>query len=568
MAIDNSQQNLFIEQAEYLEPERFEEWTTEHPDEKAILRKLTQGGAKLLTGPRGCGKTTLLLKAYGRMLRRENSTALPVYVNFKASLKLEPLYKVNANAVYWFNQWLLLKVYRGLYQSLDELDSKPKLKLKHSKQAVDKTTGQLELGQTEPITDNAVRLTVAELEEEVDSILQQLGRSRCVLLLDDAAHAFSPEQQRDFFDFFRQLKSRQISPKAAIYPGVTVYSATFHVGHDAEEIDIWLKPHAPAYISFMMSLLKRRLPQKIYLAISKDEALSKLLCYAAFGMPRALLNMLRSLYNEAEEEGTEPKISFSKAAVLQAIKGVWENTLAVYASLKLKLPMYAVFVTTGEFILQHVVDGVKSYNREKDTNRQSVTAAILRPLPAELSKVLGFFQYAGLLLPGGNVSRGEKGVFDLYVFHYAGLIQNNALLGRRNVSVADMVQAIENRHPHEFTRFNSKSLIGNKPFEDAFRLSLPPCQVCKTPRVNEAAKFCLNCGAQLKAVSVFESLVHQDISELPLTQTRVDRIKENSRIRTVKDVLMDYENRELRSVPRIGPYWARRIYAYAEEFIA
>jgi hypothetical protein len=41
-----------------------------------------------------------------RMLR-PGYAALPVYVNFKASLKLEPLYRVNANAVYWFNQWLL-----------------------------------------------------------------------------------------------------------------------------------------------------------------------------------------------------------------------------------------------------------------------------------------------------------------------------------------------------------------------------------------------------------------------------------------------------------------------------
>jgi hypothetical protein len=86
--------------------------------------------------------------------------------------------------------------------------------------------------------------------------------------------------------------------------------------------------------------------------------------------------------------------------------------------------------------------------------------------------------------------------------------------------------------------------------------------------VNEVAKFCLNCGAQLKGVSVFDSLIAQDISALPLTETRVQRIHEHSRLRTVKDILMDYDYRELRGVPRIGPYWAERIYAYAEEFIA
>lgn len=58
------------------------------------------------------------------------------------------------------------------------------------------------------------------------------------------------------------------------------------------------------------------------------------------------------------------------------------------------------------------------------------------------------------------------------------------------------------------------------------------------------------------------------IEELPLTAARVEKIKAHSRIRTIKDVLMEHENRELRSVPRIGPYWAHRIYAYAEEALA
>ncbi|MEQ1934553.1 MAG: hypothetical protein ABL962_11875 [Fimbriimonadaceae bacterium] len=564
----DSQQNLFVEQAEYLERARFEEWTTEHPDEEVILRKLTQGGAKLLTGPRGCGKTTLLLKAYSRMLR-PGYAALPVYVNFKASLKLEPLYRVNANAVYWFNQWLLLKIYQGLHQSLTDLKfatiGPP---LRHSRDVLNQLVGQLELGQTDLPTSDQTKLTIAGLEEDVAQVLAQGGRSRCVILLDDAAHAFSPEQQRDFFDFFRQVKSRLISPKAAIYPGVTVYSPTFHVGHDAEEIDIWLKPTSAGYLAFMRALLERRLPSAVFAEIDKDEALRKLLCYAAFGMPRALLNMVRSIYSESEEEQNKPKITFTRSSVLKAIKGSWENTVSLYSSLRLKLPMYRVFIETGELVLQRALAGVKNYNRTKSTERQSVTAAMQRPIPPEMQKLLGFFQYAGLLLPHGEVSRGEKGVFALFTIHYAGLIDNNVLLGRKAVSATELVDALEKRHPHEFTRFSPGTLVGAKPFEEAFRLSLPPCQVCNTPRVNESAKFCLNCGSQLKAISVFESLVNQDISKLPLTPTRVRRIKEHSRIRSVKDILMDYDNRELRSVPRIGPYWAQRIYRNAEEFIA
>jgi ABC-type iron transport system FetAB ATPase subunit len=562
-----SQQNLFVEQAEYLEPEWFEAWTTEHPEEGSILRKLSQSGAKLLTGPRGSGKTTLLLKAHSRMLREEHGAALPIYVNFKSSLKLEPLYKSNANAVYWFNQWMLLKVYQGLFATLTELRCPFPDSLRLTQVDADHVAGQLELGQTQLDGIQGSALDIPGLETDIRQVLEILGRTRCVLLLDDAAHAFSAEQQRDFFDFFRQVKSRTISPKAAIYPGVTIYSSTFHVGHDAEEINVWLNPHSAGYVPFLLSLLERRLPADVYKTLASDSELIKLACYASFGMPRAFLNMVRSFYRISEEK-PRYDVMFNRTNVLAAIKEVSENTMSVFRSLQVKLPLYAEFVNTGEKLYGQAVDTVKNYNKEKPVDRQSVMIAIQRPLPPELIKVLGFFQYSGLLMPRGEVSRGEKGVFELYALHYAALIERNALLGKRSVSVSEYVEAIERRHPHEFTRVNPRTLVGTSDFSEAFPLSLPPCQVCRTPRVSEAARFCLNCGAQLKSISAFDSIVSRLIEELPLTETRIARIKENSSIKTIKDILMDHENRELRKVPRIGPYWAQRIYAYAEEYIA
>jgi RecA/RadA recombinase len=561
------QQSLFVEQAEYLEPDRFAQWSAEHPDEESIIRRLTQTGAKLLTGPRGSGKTTLLLKAYYRLLDTKGA-AFPIYVNFKSSLKLEPLYRNNANAVYWFKQWLLLKVYQGLLRAIIDAGATAPADLRFTKTEIDHWTGQLELGQTELTESDVPALNLSVLEEEVSKVLRAVGRSRAVLFLDDAAHAFSPEQQRDFFDFFRQVKSRTIAPKAAIYPGVTIYSATFHVGHDAEEIDVWLRPDRPGYVEFMSGLLVRRLPGQVYQAISAEPALLHLLCYAAFGMPRALLNMVRSFYSEGDDPDAVPSVRFNRTTALQAVKVVYDNSMGLYSSLALKLPMYAGFVETGEVVYGRVLEAVKAYNREKAMDRQSVTLAMQRPVPAEIAKVLGFFQYAGLLLPNREVSRGEKGVFELFTIHYAALIDRNVLFGRRAVKAADLVEALKSRNAHEFTRVSVTSMLGGKTIEAAFPLSLPACEVCRTPRVNEQARFCMNCGAQLKSVSVFESLVQRDISELPLTATRVTRIKQSSSIRKIKDILMDHENRELRRVPRIGPYWAKRIYAYAEEYIA
>lgn len=361
--VTDIEQNLFVEQAEYLDAESFQAWTTEHPDEDQIVRKLSQTGAKLIVGPRGSGKTTLLLKAFHRMLRDPNSSALPIYVNFKSSLKLEPLYKSNANAVYWFNQWLLLKIYQGLLSTLSDVGVAPP-DLRLSKEATDRITGQLELGQTELPGQEFSGLDIPSLEADVGQVLAMLGKTRCVLLLDDAAHAFSPEQQRDFFDFFRQVKSRTISPKAAIYPGVTVYSSTFHVGHDAEEIDVWLKPHASGYTAFMTSLLERRLPYDVFEALIADPTLLQLVCYASFGMPRALLNMVRTFYRDISKDGIEGyEITYNRSSALRAIKDVYENTLSVYSSLRVKLPLYAEFVTTGERLFDRAVEFIKTYNK-------------------------------------------------------------------------------------------------------------------------------------------------------------------------------------------------------------
>ena len=55
----------FIEQAEYIDRDKFISLTAEHPYAAEIMKKLMGGGAKLLIGPRGCGKSTLLKLIYG-----------------------------------------------------------------------------------------------------------------------------------------------------------------------------------------------------------------------------------------------------------------------------------------------------------------------------------------------------------------------------------------------------------------------------------------------------------------------------------------------------------------------
>lgn len=560
--------DVFTEQAEYIPKQSFKKWTIDHQNEVDIIKKLTQGGAKLITGPRGCGKTTLMLKAFDKLVSNKKSNTLPVYVNFKSSLKLEPLYRNNPNAAYWFNQWILLKVLFGLYEAITAKDDLITLNLPLSKPHVQKVIELLEMGRVDLVDEMEDHVSISTIDNSINYSLSLLNKTRCALLLDDAGHAFSPEQQHDFFEFFREVKSKTISPKAAIYPGVTSYSSSFHVGHDAEEIDVWIKPNEPGYLDFMYALLKNRFNEGVYLELTKDKSMLNLMCYAAYGIPRSLLNMVSDFCKtngDDENEDVLP-IKLDNKKTLAVIKNSFDKSYQIYDSLKLKLPMYNNFIDTGASFFESSLRVIKEFNKGGETNKQSSIIAIKRPISPELIKVIGFFQYAGIISPSGISSRGNKGVYELFELHYAAIIDRNVFFSSRGISIDNYCQAFDNRPNHHYPRHAESSLLN--PIDSSFVLALPVCEVCKAQRLSDEARFCMSCGAKLKDASIFEDIVNQDISKLPITFNRSESIKDNSKIKTIKDILMDHDNKHLRSVRMIGPEWAKKIKNYAEEFIA
>lgn len=557
-------EDMFTEQAEYIDSVDLDRWHIEHPNEKLIMKKLCQGGAKLLTGPRGCGKTTLLLRAYNNMKHKKG--IFSVYVNFKTSLKIEPLYRKNTNGSYWFHQWLLLKTYKGIFESIRDYKIKESVELIFCEKDIDNYISKIELGIIEDINVSNELVTISVLEGEIKKVLEVAGAVSCVLLLDDAAHAFSKEQQYDFFEFFRNIKSREISPKAAIYPGVTNFSASFHVGHDAEEIDVWIKVTDDKYLEFMTKLLQRRFSNEIFTQLSKNRALFKLICYASFGIPRALLNIVRGLFTEYSSNA-DMEIDCSRKNIMEAIKRTNSSAMSIYRSLEDKLPMYKIFVEKGNVIYDKILDSLKQYNKEKEFDHQAVEIGIKRPMPVELEKVFNFFQYAGMIMYEREISRGGNGRYVVYIVNYGFLVEQNIFGGKTNVKNSELALALQKRDLHQYKRFTVESLLGEGNINDIFPLSLPPCPKCNTPRISPDTRFCSKCGEKLTVSSVFEGLVKNDINNLPLTSKRVDTIKNYSSIRTIRDILMDTEHKELRNVPQIGPYWANKIFSYAEEYI-
>jgi energy-coupling factor transporter ATP-binding protein EcfA2 len=341
----------FVEQAEYIEEKAFAALSAVHPAEDSIVRRLSVGGAKLLVGPRGCGKTTLMLKAFYGLLRDSESNTLPVYVNFKISLKLEPLYINTPNATFWFRLWLNLKIYEGVYDAVEQsaryeipADLPTRTEINSLLSAIE--AGQINAAKADDI------FGMSGLSQSVSRVLAKNKLIRCVLLLDDAAHAFSPRQQEDFFEFFRQIKSREISPKAAIYPGITTHSPTFHVGHDAEQIDVWIRPDTGAYLDFMRSLAAKRFNGELPRTFRSTPENLDFLAYTSFGIPRSFLNMLRSVYHQEARTGSA---GIDRRKLLDIAKQSRELAHNVYDSLAYKLPAYRRFVESGREIYQRVL---------------------------------------------------------------------------------------------------------------------------------------------------------------------------------------------------------------------
>lgn len=106
-------------------------------------------------------------------------------------------------------------------------------------------------------------LSISTVTEAIERIAKILNRNRSILMLDDAALSLTPEYLVEFFDIFRSLKSKLISPKASVYPGTTQYGPRFHIGQDAEMVECWMSVENNTYSSFMDSLIKKRFNQYV-----------------------------------------------------------------------------------------------------------------------------------------------------------------------------------------------------------------------------------------------------------------------------------------------------------------
>lgn len=551
--------SVFEERAENLSETELAEWTVLTQRDQGVVSKLMGPGAKLLIGPRGSGKSTLLRTAYFRLI--EEGEHMPAYVNYARSLALEPLFHRQANALQIFRQWVLRKLIVGVAAAIGEMKKTLPDELAGLSSESKVFIRSLENGSFGGDVESL--LTPTDLLISLEKWCDALERKRCVLLLDDAAHAFSPEQQREFFEIFRELRSRRVAAKAAVYPGITSYSPNFHVGHEAEVLQAGHEPTSSAYLRNMREIAAKRLPETLRQELQQRDEYIDFLAMAAFGIPRGFLNML-SQWLGVEDQASKP----TRRSAETAVRDYAESTRGIFKSLETKLPRLRHFVEIGSELERAIVATLRTYNaRQRSSRKRTAVVGIQEPISPPLERILNMLEYSGLIRRVGSVSRGVKGTFLRFDLHYAVVISENALSLGKSFPITDVIDALREKDSHAFARAKGTGLLG-RDFAKRCTLDLPPCQKCGTARVAEDQHFCMKCGAELSNSSVYEELLRAPISALALTPNKLKGIAQHTSLKTVQDLLMDDEEQELRRVPYIGAIWSSRIRTYAEEFVS
>ncbi|WP_441238220.1 ORC-CDC6 family AAA ATPase [Bradyrhizobium sp. 930_D9_N1_4] len=562
----------FEERADHVSEETLRTGTVTGDWFDVISKSLVARGTVFVIGPRGCGKTHMMRYAWLRCCEQKGGP-LAVYVSFNRYLRLEPLLKTRTDALSLFQTWVLCRILVAANETAERLG------LSSVEPGAPNIFGSLSItkGQVEGLVTRLERAGVLSQEEEACAntisiegvvlalvgLTRQFGRARTVLLLDDAALVFTPEFMVEFFEIVRVLKRQDISPKCSVYPGTTEYGPRFHADHEGRFVPAWLPVDHPSYCEIMGNI-----GQKRYSGDAPGKDVNELLMYASFGVPRAYLTMLREIHSETSERGVG-----SQAAVNKVIQNHRDGRLREFRSLKLKMPKFNTVIGAGEQLFDAIIRILKSENEGLDSagTKQllvGIPSTDLTSLPSRMVKLL---VEAGLLFESPEVSHGPDRKYRRFTPHLAALIAARAFSERsRGSSASQVVAFIQRRATKHPVRRSLESLL---PASMKVQLDLPPCQSCKTPRLNEQQKFCHNCGSRLADDSTFTRLMKLPISDVTnLSAWARGRIQERG-IKTIEELLaFDDPGTELRKIYMVGPQRAEdylsRVEAYIDEFLS
>lgn len=405
--------NLII-RTEDIKPEHILELYVETSQDAKTIGFLKSASPVVLEGSRGTGKSFLLRVAEAQLNASfDADRVLPVYVSFVKSSLLQ---SSDPNQfLHWMMARLCSRIVRALYQkgllvkqcSNLALLTGGQMAFDFSETTLEKIAQEYEDSYKKPgsVIDSGNVPDVEVFKDAVEDICRDLEINRIAVFFDEAAHIFRPEQQRQFFTLFRDLRSPFISCNAAVYPGVTFFGQTFQASHDAMLVSLNRDVHDSDYLSSMREMVVKQAESELESDIEERRENFHALAYAVSGNPRLLLKTIamsqRLRTNDVEKVIKE----FYRTDIWSEHSGLAERYAGHHA-----------FIDWGrEFIEKTVIPDSTSKNEQWANEGKTESTCyfwIHRNAPAAVNEALRLLSYTGIVtrLDSGVVAtRSEVG---------------------------------------------------------------------------------------------------------------------------------------------------------------
>lgn len=558
----NEDQKEFEERSEYIVTEDLLSWNVENKHFSTIQNELKSTSIKLLVGPRGTGKTHQM-KIFQQNCKENDEMPMCVYISFTKYFYLEPYLSKRNNAIQIFHSWVLAKVLLSCYDidqdnnQLNKCFSSTGFSFKMEDLINFIALSERGLVQEE---DSVVykELSISSVIKVLESLMKSGNRKRCIVLLDDAALTLTQDYLVELFDIIRSLKSKNISPKASVYPGTTEYGPRFHVGHDADEVICWMNVEDASYSEFMDTLVDKRFFDSIK-GVPKN--IQEIFKYASFGIPRAFISLIR---NYLKSHGTQ------QSRYNAAIEQQEEFIKSEYLSLSKRLPQFKKVIQVGNLFFDKSIELLTNVNIN-NTNSKQLVLGIEESIIDEhrlIPRMIQFLNEAGLLYDKGKVSHGVGRTYQRYTLHLLFLLRNRAFSGSsrgfKTENILKNIKIKSEKHPLRKTIYQ---ILGEEIFED-LKLDFPLCSYCHFSRLSEEQLFCHNCGTELIKLSAFDLCLKAPVDETSLTNWQKEKMKTNG-YKCIEDFVSKKDPASsLREIYQIGKVKAEKISENIEKFIS
>lgn len=379
------------------------EYFVETPGDREFIETLKGRSPVVLRGSRGVGKSFLLRAAEAELLQaRATARVLPVYLTFaRASLIKTP-------SPDRFMAWMIAKIcnriIRSAVQAGIDLPSETTITAIRGGSGEVKPSRMEEIEQffeeswkSEQSGEGLTSIPDPEvIRDAVEDLCRYAGVRRVCLFVDEAAHVFLPEQQRQFFTLMRDLRSPYLSVKAAVYPGATSFGESFQLSHDATLLSVDRVVTDDRYAAAMRQMVYKQ-DESMRRAIEPNGDVFDTLAYAATGNPRVLLKTLSR------------STPFNRRNVQETIREYYRESIwSEHSSLAERYPGHRELIDWGrKFIEESALPTLYKRNHSGHGDSSSFIW-IHRDAPRAVREGLRLLCYSGIIQEGVSGIRGTR----------------------------------------------------------------------------------------------------------------------------------------------------------------